>query len=190
MKTSIVADYINSTEEGSRVRRKSAKAIKRFRLLVKEDLAQAQNDLKQAKDDLEAGTSSFKHLVDHFIDAIDHCSPHWGGQEYRHFSDPPTAIGVSAAKAIASLKRFGAKGISSTFLATPFNVQLGVRKDRALQYGLQPSRRSFKEGRLFSSAMKINTYTQFAAASNLKFGSPEMFSVLQNSARLQCRRAR
>ena len=32
MNTTIVAGYINSTEEGSRARRKSDKAIKRFRL--------------------------------------------------------------------------------------------------------------------------------------------------------------
>jgi hypothetical protein len=52
METTIVADYINSTEEDSRVRRKLAKASKRFRQVKNEDFAHAENDLKHAQDDL------------------------------------------------------------------------------------------------------------------------------------------
>ena len=47
MKTTIVADYINSTEEDSRVRRKLGKAIKRLRQAKNEDFAHAQNDFKK-----------------------------------------------------------------------------------------------------------------------------------------------
>jgi hypothetical protein len=39
METTIVSDYIDSTEDGSRVRRKLAKAVKRFRQVMNKDLA-------------------------------------------------------------------------------------------------------------------------------------------------------
>jgi ribosome recycling factor len=71
MNTTIVADYINSTEEDSRVRRKLGKAIKRFRQVKNQNFAHAENDFKHAKDDLAAATSSFEHLVHDFSHAID-----------------------------------------------------------------------------------------------------------------------
>jgi hypothetical protein len=89
MKSTIVADYINSTEEGSRVRRKVAKAIKRFRQVKSQDLAHAEGDLKHAKDDLAAATSSFEHLVQDFVHAIDDFSesgrdPAHGREDHDH----------------------------------------------------------------------------------------------------------
>jgi esterase/lipase len=71
MKTTIVADYINSTEEDSRVRRKLAKASKRLRQVKNEDFAHAENDLKHAQDDLAEVVSAFKHLIKDFEHAID-----------------------------------------------------------------------------------------------------------------------
>jgi Sec-independent protein translocase protein TatA len=66
----VVADYINSTEKDSRVRRKLGKAIKRFRQVKDEDFAHAQNDFKHANDDLAAAIASFEHLVQDFSHAI------------------------------------------------------------------------------------------------------------------------
>lgn len=71
MQTTIVTDYINSTKEDSRLRRKLGKAIKRFRQVENKDLAHAENDLKHAKDDLAAAFSSFEHLIHDFRHAID-----------------------------------------------------------------------------------------------------------------------
>jgi Sec-independent protein translocase protein TatA len=80
--TAMVADYISSTEEDSRVRRKLGKAIKRFRQVKNQDFAHAENDFKHAKDDLAAATSSFEHLVHDFSHAIDDFSE--GGGDPAH----------------------------------------------------------------------------------------------------------
>jgi Sec-independent protein translocase protein TatA len=70
MQVSLVADYLNSTPEDSRVRRKVAKAIKRFRHLTSEDLAHARRDLQHAKEDLASVAEAFEHLLADFEHAI------------------------------------------------------------------------------------------------------------------------
>lgn len=70
MNTSPVAEYIQSTAEDSKVRRKLAKAIKRLRHIRDEDLSHAQEDLEHAKKDLGEALAAFEHLMEDFRHAI------------------------------------------------------------------------------------------------------------------------
>jgi ABC-type transporter Mla subunit MlaD len=70
MQSDPVAEYLASTPEDSRPRRKMEKAVKRLRRVKTESLKQARADFAQAKKDLSAASEAFKRLVDNFGHAV------------------------------------------------------------------------------------------------------------------------
>lgn len=65
-----VAEYLASTPEDSRPRRKMEKAVKRLRRVKAESLKHARADFAQAKKDLSGAGEAFKRLVDNFSHAV------------------------------------------------------------------------------------------------------------------------
>ncbi len=65
-----VAEYLASTPEDSRPRRKMDKAVKRLRRVKTEYLKHARTDFNEAKKGLSEAGAAFKRIVDNFSHAV------------------------------------------------------------------------------------------------------------------------
>ncbi|CAN5557079.1 hypothetical protein BH09VER1_BH09VER1_38280 [soil metagenome] len=65
-----VAEYLASTPEDSRPRRKMEKAVKRLRRVKGETLKHARTDFNQSKKDLSEAGAGFKRLIESFGHAV------------------------------------------------------------------------------------------------------------------------